>query len=129
VGLIAREIESRGIATLSLTSAYSITRAVNPPRAAFLDFPLGHTAGKAHDAALQDAVISSALQAFEKIESPGTIVRLPFQWSQNDDWKDSVMRPRGDGDEAAHEDDRSERSATPQYQTEEDRLLAEAADA
>ena len=126
MGLIAREIESQGIPTVSLSSALSITSSVNPPRAVFLDFPLGHTAGKPHDEDLQDAIVEAALEAFETMKKPGGIDRLPFHWADDDAWKDSVMRPRpaagGGGD---HRDDRSERSGEPQYQFELDRQAAE----
>ncbi len=128
MGLIAREIEGRGIPTLCLSSALSITRSVNPPRAVFLDYPLGHTAGKPHDPDLQDRIFEAALSAFETLEAPGTILELPFRWAENDDWKDSVMRPRDLGD-GGHQDDRSERSPEPQYQLEADRMMAEGVEA
>jgi hypothetical protein len=123
VGLIAREIEARGIPTLCMTSALSITERLNPPRAAFLDYPLGHTAGKPHDPPLQRAILRTALRAFETLRAPG-VVKLPFEWAEHDDWKDGVMRPKTSG--GAHEDDRVPRRPTPQYQTEDDRLRAEA---
>ncbi|HIG72510.1 MAG: hypothetical protein ABGX04_15350 [Myxococcales bacterium] len=129
MGLIAREIESEGIPTLCLTSALSITRAVNPSRAVYLDYPLGHTAGKPHEPELQDAIIEAALSAFESMEVPGSVEELPFHWAKNNDWKDSVMRRRsgsGSSDKSGHADDRSERSAEPQYQRESDRVAAEA---
>jgi len=132
VGLIAREIESQGIPTLSLSSALSITQSVNPPRAVFLDFPLGHTAGKALDEGLQDTIVEAALAAFETMERPGSVQKLPFHWADDDAWKDSVMRPQvagsaGDdvGDGGEHRDDRSERSDEPQYQLDSDRAAAE----
>jgi hypothetical protein len=129
VGLIAREIEAQGIPTLCLTSALSITRSVNPPRAAFLDFPLGHTAGKPGQPELQDAILEAALGAFEALDAPGEVLSLPFHWSDDDAWKDSVMRPRGGGAKAGEggevRDERSERSPEPQYQTEADRVAAE----
>jgi hypothetical protein len=128
VGLIAREIEGKGVSTLSLSSAFSITRSANPPRALFLDFPLGHTAGRAGDAVLQDAIIEAALVAFETMRAPGSIMRLPFRWADDDAWKNSVMRPRAEGDQETHRDDRSERSGDPQYQCEADRVAAERAD-
>ena len=123
MGLIAREIESQGIPTLSLSSALSITRSVNPPRAVFLDFPLGHTAGKPHDEDLQAAIVEAALRAFETMETPGSIQSLPFHWADDDAWKDAVMRPRaGGGDGGEPRDDRSERSGEPQYQYDADRV-------
>ena len=134
MGLIAREIESQGIPTLSLSSALSITQSVNPPRAVFLDFPLGHTAGKALDEGLQDTIVEAALAAFETMERPGSVQKLPFHWADDDAWKDSVMRPQvagsagdaeGAGASGEHRDDRSERSAEPQYQLDSDRVAAE----
>ncbi len=134
MGLIAREIESRGIPSLSMSSAYSITRAVRPPRAVHLDFPLGHTAGKALEDELNLEIMRSTLAAFESLDEPGRILRLPFEWTSDDAWKDDVMRPKassresaGEGAAARHEDDRVERVETPQYQTDADREAAEAA--
>jgi hypothetical protein len=129
VGLIAREIERRGIATVSLTSAWSITERVNPPRAVYTDFPLGHTAGKPHDRELQRAIMRGALAALAEMTEPGTIRALPHTWSDDDSWKDRVMRlqPEARGASAKAQDDRVERHAVPQYQTEQDRRDAEAA--
>jgi hypothetical protein len=126
VGLIAREIEALGIPTLCLTSALSIMQAVNPARALFLDYPLGHTAGKPDQPELQDSIIEAALLAFETMETTGSVDRLPLHWAEDDSWKDSVMQPRK-GSEAGHSDDRSERSGEPQYQLDSDREAAEQA--
>ena len=124
MGLIAREIEGRGIPTISMSSAYSITAAVNPPRAVYLDFPLGHTAGRPHDEALQRRILRDTLDALVTIDVPGTIRRLPYRWSEDDAWKDAVMRPAPG---ASTEDDRVRRHPDPQYQDEEDRVSADAA--
>lgn len=112
-----------------MTSALSITRAVNPPRAAFVDFPLGHTTGRPHDLEMQRALLRAALGAFEVIDVPGGIATLPFLWSDDDTWKDTAMRgrPATEPGKAAALDERTERHATPQYQCEEDRELAASA--
>ena len=110
---------------MSCSSAYSITRAAFAPRAVYLDFPLGRTAGKAGDAAMQRAVMRSALATLRDAERPGEIVELPYRWAETDDWKDRVMRPRPGGSGGEHDDDRGERLATPQYQTPEDAALAD----
>ena len=117
MGLIARQAEAAGIPTLSMTSAFDITRAVNPPRAAFLDYPLGHTTGKPGDAALQRQILLEALDAFTSLRQPGQIKTLPFRWDDNGSWKVT----------GAGRDDRQERFDTPQYQCDEDRLKAERA--
>ena len=107
-----------------MSSAYSITAAVRPPRAVYLDFPLGHTAGKTHDPALQRRVLRDTLDALADIDAPGAIRRLPYRWAEDDAWKDSVMRS---GQGGAGGDDRTERHPDPQYQCEEDRTAAQAA--
>ena len=107
-----------------MSSAYSITAAVNPPRAVYLDFPLGHTAGKPHDAGLQRRILRDTLDALVDIDAPGTIRWLPYRWAEDDGWKDLVMRPSPDG---SSEDDRIKRHPDPQYQCEEDRIAAQAA--
>ena len=39
-------VEAAGISTVSMSNARSITAAANPPRAVYLDYPLGQTAGR-----------------------------------------------------------------------------------
>ena len=118
MGLIARQVEAAGISTLCMSSALDITRAVNPPRAAFLDYPLGHTTGKPHEPALQRAILSQALEAFTSLTEPGSVKMLPFRWSEDQAWQATAQRGP---------DDRRPRYDTPQYQTAEDRQRAESA--
>lgn len=130
MGLIAREIEARGIPTLCFSSALSITQAVKPPRAVYLDYPLGHTTGKPEDPDNQRDIMQAALMAFENISSSGEIVPLEFSWQADDSWKDKVMRPRQAGAQnhpSEHQDDRVERWPTPQYQNEADAQAADPA--
>jgi len=126
VGLIAREVEARGIATVSLSSALSITASANPPRAVHVDYPLGRTAGKPDDPASQDTIVRAAIETLAEAETPGEIRRLDLRWSENDDWKDGVMRPKpATGGAAEAEDDRAARTDVPQYQYEADREAVE----
>lgn len=118
MSLLARHLESAGIPTLCLASARDIIEAGNPPRAVFVDYPLGHTAGRPFDAADQLDVIRQTIHAFETIDSPGQIVTLTNRWSDDESWRESAMRADGG-------DTRQPRDNTPQYQTDEDRRLAE----
>lgn len=128
MGLIARTIEAAGVPTLCMTSALSITRSVGVPRAAFLDFPLGHTTGKPHQRGLQLRILRDALAGFERLREPGGVLHLDYAWADDDVWKDAVMRPRAtSGGGRDYGDDRTPRLPTPQYQTERDRALAEEA--
>lgn len=67
-----------------MTSALDITQAVNPPRAVFLNFPLGHQTGKPRQPELQRRIVRDAMRAFQTISEPGTIVQLPYVWASND---------------------------------------------
>ena len=116
MGLIARHAEAAGISTLCMSSALDITQAVNPPRAAFLDYPLGHTTGKPHAPELQREILVQALEGFTSLTTPGSVKILPFRWSEDDPWKHTAMM---DGDSRVPRDD------TPQYQNDEDRRRAE----
>lgn len=99
-----------------MSSALDITRAVNPPRAVFTDFPLGHTAGKAFDRPLQRKMMIETLRAFETMEQPGSIKILPFEWDADHSWKH---------DGAGKGDNRQARLEEPQYQSEEDKIAAQ----
>lgn len=111
-----------------MSSARSITAAVNPPRAVFLDFPLGHTAGRPDDLPGQRHIMIDTLRALDRINVPGTIMPLGYRWSEDETWKDTAMRPRrtergedGEPGEERATDDRVERFDTPQYQYDADR--------
>ena len=116
MGLIARQVEAAGIPTLCMGSALDILKAGNPPRAAFLDYPLGHTTGEPHQPELQREILVQALEGFTSLTVPGLIKMLPFRWD-DEDWKRTAM---------SEGDSRVPRHDTPQYQTEEDRIRAEA---
>lgn len=105
-----------------MSSAYSITASVNPPRAVFVDFPLGHTAGKPHDKPLQRKIMIDTLSALDGMQIPGRIRSLKYRWSAEDAWKATAMRGKR-GQRAS--DERVQRSATPQYQRAEDKLAAQ----
>ena len=125
MGLIAREIEGRGIPTVGLSSALTITQAARQPRAVHLDFPLGHTAGKAHDTAMQEDVVAKGLDFLYQAQAPESVLELAYRWAESDVWKDSVMREKIDVDgELVELDDRVERYEKPQYQYETDRAAA-----
>jgi hypothetical protein len=72
-----------------MTSALDITQAVKPPRAVFVNFPLGHQTGKPGQPDLQRQIVRDAMRAFETITAPGTIVELPYVWDPSDrSWED-----------------------------------------
>jgi len=64
-------------------SARDIMEAVKAPRAVFTDFPLGHNTGKPFDEELQLKILSDTFKALKSIEEPGTIINLPYLWSED----------------------------------------------
>lgn len=94
MGLFARAIEEAGIPTITLSSALDITSLVKPPRAVFVNFPLGHQAGRPFDPEGQTRIILDALHLLETATTPGTIVQLQYKWDENDpldSWEDEEM--------------------------------------
>jgi D-proline reductase (dithiol) PrdB len=87
VGLIAREIEAAGVATISMTSAWDITQAVAPPRSVYLHYPLGHTTGRPGDLEGQQAIVRAALRIGIGVER-GAIASLPFRWDADPGWEE-----------------------------------------
>ena len=79
-GLVARVLEREGLPTVSLTGARDITERTRPPRAAFLNYPLGNSTGAPGDPSGQRAVLRAALQLAESASEPGSIVDLEFAW-------------------------------------------------
>ena len=126
MGLIARHLEAAGIPTLSMTSARSITQSTNAPRAAFLDYPLGHTAGRPNQVEEQLNIVRNSLGLFQTLDAPGQIETLLYTWSQTkgDLWKEKLRAPFTPGTSTDAKDDRTEREIKPQYQYPEDERQA-----
>jgi D-proline reductase (dithiol) PrdB len=59
---------------------------VKPPRAAFINFPLGRQCGRPEDGAMQKRILQEALTILVTATSPGEIVELPFEWNEPFDW-------------------------------------------
>ena len=74
VGLIQGVIEKGGIPTASITLLREVTQRVAPPRALFVNRPLGFPLGEAHNAPLQEAIILAALEMLS-IELRGPALR------------------------------------------------------
>ncbi len=91
-GVLARALENRGVPTASITTLYKQAGYLKPPRASFLDFPLGCPAGRPGEAAQQREIVKAALEHAEQAGQDWELKRLPFQWAAdgNRDWEDLV---------------------------------------
>ncbi len=73
VGLIQSIIEKSGIPTASVTLLREITERAAPPRALFVDFPLGYPLGEPQDAALQSRIILAMLALLKESVPTGVL--------------------------------------------------------
>jgi hypothetical protein len=77
VGLIQSAIEKAGIPTVSITLLREITEQVRPPRALFVNRPLGYPLGALNDAALQKRIVMAALELLLIPAQEPMIVNFP----------------------------------------------------
>ncbi len=89
----------------------------NPPRAMFLDYPLGNSCGRPFAPEEQYDITRAGVEALAGIREPGTILALDYVWSDDESWKAEAVR-----DDFG--DRRQPRDLTPRYQFEEDRIAA-----
>ncbi len=69
--------EERGTPTLTMSVGRDITERVIPPRAAFVNFPMGNEIGRPGRTGEQRSIVRGAFAALEEMSEPGTIVDLP----------------------------------------------------
>ena len=62
MGLVAAELERRGIATVAIQLLREVAERVRPPRALWVPFPHGYPLGRPGDPAGQRRVLESALR-------------------------------------------------------------------
>ncbi len=91
MSLVARHLESDGIATVILGSARDVVEHCGVPRFVFTDFPLGNPCGKPYDVPMQRRIVAMALDLLERARAPRTTVQTPFIWSDDHSWRDRYM--------------------------------------
>ena len=82
MGLVARLIEERGIATIVLTPTPEFNREVGFPRIAAIAYPYGRVTGEVHDKVGQKKVLLETLAVLANAQNPGEVVNLPFVWPE-----------------------------------------------
>jgi D-proline reductase (dithiol) PrdB len=92
VGLLAREIEARGVTTVGLALVKEVAVAAHAPRLLYLHWPFGHALGEPGNVAQQRTVLHDMLSMAMSAPSPGLVVELPYRWRREtyppvSDWK------------------------------------------
>jgi len=85
-------IEDQGIPTLLAGTALDIMLQVTPPRAIFVDHPVGRTFGPPHDRGRIEAVLKRVLAELPNFNKPGEIRDPGFQWASdgNRAWEEEL---------------------------------------
>lgn len=77
VGLIQSIVERAGIPTVSITLLPEITSRVSPPRALFVNYPLGYPLGAPNDPNLQTRIVMAAFAMLATNSQKPVICTLP----------------------------------------------------
>lgn len=92
--IIARALEARGMPTITTSTSWEMSEQYKPPRVAWLDFPLGCSAGRPHQPELQRDILRTALNMTPEYGEPWAIRKLPHQWSPDGsrEWVEEMDR-------------------------------------
>jgi hypothetical protein len=82
VGLVCRLLEERGIATTYIGTGKDLTALVNPPRALFVNHPMGNNFGRPGDVTMQADILRCALSLVHSAEVGGVLVDYPSDWGE-----------------------------------------------
>lgn len=83
--MIAREVEAKGIPTMVLGSAFDLLSSGWPPRTSFVNYPLGHPAGKPFDKEDQYRLVKAAIQGVALHTKSGQVNILDCDWDGDQD--------------------------------------------
>lgn len=84
--MIARAVEEKGIPTMVLGSAFDLLSSAWPPRTSFVNYPLGHSAGKPFDEADQYRLVRASLEGFALHTKAGQVNVLGCDWGLTEDF-------------------------------------------
>lgn len=95
MGLVCRLLEERGIATTYIATGRDLTELVNPPRALFVNHPMGNNFGHPGDIEAQRAILRRALSLLDEVEVGGTLVDMPVEWPETFEFAPGGMAQAG----------------------------------
>ena len=78
---------------MMIGTAHDIMSKVTPPRAVFVDHPVGRTFGPPHDRSRNEAVLARALEELPRFTRANEIRDPGFQWSSDGSraWEDELL--------------------------------------
>ncbi len=85
------------MSTISMSVQPHITASIGVPRGIALRFPAGNQVGEAGKPQQQRMILTAALEAIRAIETPGTIVQLPYRWRRFPVHEEPVLQGTSQG--------------------------------
>ena len=82
MGLVCRLVEEHGIATTYVATGRDLAALVKPPRALFVNHPMGNNFGAAGDVETQASILRAALDLIRTVDEGGTLVDMPTKWTR-----------------------------------------------
>ena len=82
MGLVCRLLEERGIATVYVATGRDLTALVKPPRALFVNHPMGNNFGAAGDVETQADILRTALGMIHNTSTAGELIDYPTTWKE-----------------------------------------------
>lgn len=75
-----RAIEAAGIPTIIIAALPPVVRQTGTPRGVAPLVPMGANAGAPNNVEMQTAIVKATLEELVKIQTPGKVVSLPFEY-------------------------------------------------
>ena len=75
-----RAIEEAGIPTIIIAALPPVVRQTGTPRAVAPLVPMGANAGEPNNKEMQTAIVKATLEEMMKMDSPGKVVALPYEY-------------------------------------------------
>lgn len=82
MGLVCRVLEERGIATVCVATGRDLIAQVKPPRALFVNHPMGNNFGAPGDATMQRDILQTALAMIHNPVAAGQLNDYPTTWQR-----------------------------------------------
>lgn len=82
MGLVCRVLEEQGIATVYVATGRDLTALVRPPRALFVNHPMGNNFGRAEDVDTQTDILRAALAMVDSVTEGGALIDYPTTWDE-----------------------------------------------
>jgi hypothetical protein len=90
-------LEERGIATVYVGTGRDLTELVKPPRALFVNAPMGNNFGAPGDVEAQADILRTALGMIHTVTDGGTLIDYPVAWSGPFEFAPGGQRIAGTG--------------------------------